>query len=278
MSRPEEHSVAGIPGGEKLRDINAIRRQQSLLIINGIVTYGLQSAESQVGQGKHPFMSGDLLPDTESLLESSVDGRIVIPFDYPQEGMSFARYSGKDLTVTIPIGESLQIYELVPLWHATHLPDYLLDDALYANHSKREEMAIFPVLAERQSEAETSFTEQQDRMQHSILIATPVAQFSGATNGQMNGVCGINRAIVPLELGTILMPEKIQKEIGRGIIKTATPISLVGNISRTVAAGGEFSLPDYETSIKALLEATREPLFLHGVRLPTNRDVARGLI
>jgi len=48
-----------------------------------------------------------------------------------------------------------------------------------------------------------------------------------------------------------------------------------GNINRRLFHGDILTIPDYETEIKKILQEQNKPLWIHGVRLPTQEDLDR---
>lgn len=268
----------------KDQEVEEKRKQKSLRVIGSIQERGLLSVKDQVTDGQKPFMSKDVILANPRPV---VYGRLVIPFDdrFPFKLQQEDRRIVFDdsLTGVIELDEHIRIEEKIPLKYNGNVPEYLLRDALYADGRTHGYFAVLPVIAERQREQlpeNLPVSQLEDRFAHSALVVTPVHRLERTQivdEGQSQGGMEVLSPVVPHTLEKILLPELLGKELQLGLQKTGIPVELVKSTKKKVV-GKEMLVPDYESALRQMLEVTGEPLFLHGVRLPTNEDIKKELV
>lgn len=159
------------------------------------------------------------------------------------------------------------------------LESALMYEALFG-HNK----SVMPVLAERLRDNQGPTSEYltddviQDRLENSMLVVTPIQKTAPMHIGELEVHC-----VDQIEAGKItaaLVPEKLYRE-AKELFQEFSPdilvISVPSDTKRMFKNRRVIEAPDYEGVISKLRDNSKQPLFVHGVRLPTMED-ARWLI
>lgn len=273
MSRAEFNPGAGMLSEAESR-IDALRKQKSKQIVDGILKHGILSGRDLVRLRKKAFMSSDEWQNTE------IYGRLVVPL-----GPKYVKdHLNEEVIISTSItDENLQIKEDLPSMHTSEIGEYLLKDAVYGLNGRRtddlhpEQFAILPVLIEREGECIVPSIELRgDRVKHSILIATPVKEIDEQVVLQTEGNVSVPGPIPICSYSRIFLPQEIVGELQADIQSAGVQVNAVED-TKGIIWRKNMIVPDYEGAIRKLLKK-QDPLFLHGVRLPTNEDVEMGRV
>lgn len=279
MRREGFNPGAGVPpeAGEQ-QSVDAIRKQKSLQIINSLLTDGLVPQFQQKRQGDELFVSG-----TGSIHEGAVYGNIVVPQSVLDSHISiFDRRDPRTKIISIP--GFLDHYEYQRDENES-LAEVLVQSALYGAEGGPDfgPYSVLPVIAEREHEyvgkaKELPVEQVEDRFAQSVLIVAPLVAMSQEEFEPSNLKDVRFRGIIMPDKFSIVLPKDTKQELEGGIKGTNDAIRTVGYIKKENPYGRSYVVPDYESATREMLEETGEPLFLHGVRLPTNEDVEMGRV
>ncbi len=253
-------------------DPNSLRKQESIRIVNSILTKGLLSTEAQKSSGDSPFRSA-LNLDSSDL--GWVFGCWVMPpsQEVREEGRGttnatyYAEVAGTSRRFNVQIGDGEKLARGV------------VEDALYGDFSK---YSVLPVIAERAFEhiEETRRfipkEELENRFAHSLLVVIPLSDLEDEIDVSHDelkfGQVGLKSSVLPSKFSAILMGEQVGAEFAQGSHAAGIPVKAVGSVSREMRER-QFMVPDYESEIMKMLKEMDAPLFIHGVRLPTRQDM-----
>lgn len=145
--------------------------------------------------------------------------------------------------------------------------------------------SILPVVAERPSEgsedrssmsySSSGKLELQNRLLASIMVAYHVGTDSSPDGTH---VTRPENELTADQIAYLFIPEQIFTEFFADPSHTTDkPIKIVrGTVKRSIRGGESIEVPDYEQAIKDTIEGTGQPLWVHGVRLPTQQDLDLG--
>jgi len=277
---PRPGSFDSDSGGIFENDFAGIREKQkerSLKIINSILTRGILSTSDQIANGDRPFTSYDIdpgyyictrvvLPPDESFEEQNIQ-KSSNPFGF---GRTTVKVNGMHGRIGVPNEEK------------DHLADFMLRDALYGNRNFKRGWSIMHVLAERKDEpgglidiGDLTVKLTELRLAQSMLVVMPISKFQKRTRLSL-WESRLRSPVSPDKFEAVLLPERVIQEVGTGIKETTVPILSVGNVKRQLFKDHQpCEVPDYESTVRNILEQTAEPVLLHGVRLPTHSDIRR---
>lgn len=137
--------------------------------------------------------------------------------------------------------------------------------------------SILPVISERPSEDTLLYDRQLLNPQDLELLTRRV-------HSSFLVVCFQNRIedvehIPPNVFACVVFPRKIWEECSWLIASNQerkVPVKLVDKTVRRMLGHHHYiEVPDYENAVLKILRAFKEPIFVHGVRLPTEEDLER---
>lgn len=231
------------PTGEPKLLIHLIESHRSLAslrttIINDVISHGLMPVAELERTGRLYVCSSD----TGSYSHSFVHGRII-----PAHS-GFGR----------------------PKWFSKRISSGLYETGF----------SVLPVLMERQGELEyvphlrlnphhLTETDQRilERRVASSLIVIAERQQRGAIDG----------GVYPKSFIALIFPEKIWDDYHANMQRETDLIIKVvrETVIRDVFEAFSLRVPDYESVLMSLLKKLKQPVWIHGVRLPTEEDLAR---
>lgn len=261
-------------GEPKENQLGEIRKEHARKIVRSVLTEGVMSAEAQVARGNKPLRSMDNFP--------FLCGHFAFPPGYVFEKLPLTA-SPSEQTVTANINGYIYT-EAVPAEES--IDSYLLEKALYGEErgSKSLSYAILPILVERNNENYQYWTKAvtEERMQNSIVVVVPVSQIHQADHILPKYPSDIRlNPTVTLTPTAVLIPEGLRSDLEDVVAKDGRNIQFIGNITRPIlrpVVDQNLTIPDYMGGLQALLAPINEPVFIHGIRLPTVEDVASGRI
>lgn len=249
----------------RLRAVDEVRRQRTREIVTDILTHGLLPASLQREQGTKPLIS-----ITDNV--SHICGALVVPSEQDVEiergkGLYTATLKLNDITYKKFISADTQVT-------AT---ERLLTSALYTDNASNLS-TVFPVLAERRGEKENPTRKVfEERVNNSVLVVIPLSKIKPEDYSTKEAYSEI--LLNPVMPHTILMPEAFQEDLACVTDKSTDKvhIKMVGSLRKQIRGfNGSITFPDYEGALREILKEIREPLFIHGVRLPTREDIEKG--
>lgn len=255
------------------RSVSEIRRGSARQTVRNILTQGILPDQEQRAGGGKTLRSNATDP-------SLVHGLFVYPSsqDFVEDtatGLKIATVNGYQHHEIIPDGQSNQ-YE------------YLLNMSLYGiGRFPADPYALYHVLVEREDMELTDLTRRviEDRTQNSIVVATPAGNipsenFVPQAIVREKGIIRHSdvrvRGRVPVSI--VFIPEALSGDFGDILEGFRGEVVLVPNkqlpaLQRRYPQ--DLLVPDYKTALLAAVEESG-PLFIHGVRLPTNEDIVEG--
>lgn len=254
----------------RVKETKSIPEQQKDLrqkIIRSIVKQGILSGKDLMARGIIPQSSADSL-DSAWLLQTY--GSMVLRKD--QRGVEWShpkRYTYP--RVEVDIGNSRKVIVAYDEEEG-NIEDQFINWALYLDIS-----SVLPVIAERDNEKirETSQLPAEilrDRLANSILVLVPSDKIE--INVLNKYEVGAKSSIPSNKFLAVITPEHLAAEVKQLFSETKIPVLAVSNRkSKLFEKEIELTVPDYESEVRRWLSSSPVPLFLHGVRLPTESDV-----
>lgn len=259
-------------------EIESSRDKRRREILTSIAENGLLPAR-KVAEKINPSTSEDSLDSERTTLVSGtlvfsenqqlqIEKTMIPNFIYEKPADQIRlkmSYAEKNITIYLPIGEN-------------DVDNGIIDVALYNGDS-----SVFPVVCERGYERKYETAEQsqavlEDRVQNSILIVTEMDNIKSFSNKS-------NEVYLP-ELApdkmTVLVPSGIFEEAKNIFGSRSIPVISVPFIEKQIYKGRRqneiptsvrVKLPDFEKKVREMTAESKSPLFIHGVRLPTEEDV-----
>jgi hypothetical protein len=236
-------------------------------IIESIIQEGILSGKDLMDKGIVPQSSSDSL---DSNWPFQVYGALVLRKD--QEGVDWSHPEGYSYPrVKVDVGDSGQTTVAYDKKKGK-IEEQYINWALYEGIS-----SVFPVIAERNDER-TNETAQlptevlENRLANSLLIITPFNTIKVNTLDKYE--VWAKSPVASNNFLAVLTPEPLAAEVIQLFQGTKIPVISVSSRKAKLFDGErELTVPDYESEVRKRLKASPRPLFLHGVRLPTESDI-----
>ena len=139
--------------------------------------------------------------------------------------------------------------------------------------------SILTVIAERQGESTDDVdlynaTNEQKRKIEDRVASSMLVVYEGQEGDE--NYARTDENLGPDKIKYVLLPKAIADSIPEGqLASSGAGIRVVdGKIKRSLYDGEAITMPDYEGEIKKLLVEENKPLWIHGVRLPTEADIS----
>lgn len=258
-------------------ELDELRKAHARRIVGSVFTEGVLLPADQVTRGRRPLRSMDNFP--------YICGAFVFP-----PGQVFEKNDQPDSDFQHLKTEinGYPYYGSMPS-NVKKINEYLLQEVLYGSSGIRQlAYKLLPVLVERDNEDYTEWTANlaQRRMMNSILVVIPSSQINAEDIVRYDEELEkpddirLGKSLSPEAIKAIIVPEGLQGDL-EGLLGDERIVKFVGNRRREVLAPvirGELVVPDYEKGLLEVMEEIGEPVFIHGVRLPTEEDVLAGRI
>lgn len=255
-----------VDGDPNVNKISEIRRSHARAIVRSILTHGLLAYDAQVKIGIKSLTSMDHRPH--------VNGLFVFPASYP-----FQRGPVHEMDVN---GYMHKASVLKGGDNAT-IAKHLLQQSLYGDGSPRGLVyALYHVLVERENENYSHWTKPivDERLQNNVVFALPARQIPLA-DYVTEGLYADVRIQNPVKPSIVLAPEMLRDDLG-DLLEGFDGIVKYIDARETRPFAGRMKdyshVPDYESALRELANELGEPIFFHGVRLPTEEDVVSGRV
>ncbi len=167
------------------------------------------------------------------------------------------------------------------------IQDAMIDGVLYGEAYYGGMHSILPVMGERRDEHMANYTRHLNdailrrRFANTILIVANIDQVGVSSTDEINQTEYRlrGRSVTPDKFLVVLVPEEladivksIKEQLGSSI-----NIKIVGKKKAVVPIAhckSVIEVPDYEDALRELVEQSQVPLFVHGVRLLDETDIA----
>lgn len=245
------------------------QQKQRDVVLQSIATHGLISEKSAYElNGSSRLASGDQVDDRNK--SANVYGALVISSRDPHLEAHDTEiiYHTKNLK-----GNPLAVEISTRRGSDQDVDKLVLNSALYEGP-----FSVFPVVGERQRDGlepiiDRDPQEFQNRLQNSILCIS-TTELVGPHMIHASEVMTY-QDIPSDKFLFVLAPEHLYEEVNTKFEKTGkTRVVSVKNVDHQFFGDKTIPVPDYESFIKNLRDVSSEPLFIHGVRLPTISDIS----
>lgn len=164
------------------------------------------------------------------------------------------------------------------------LTDWEETGAIVKRRLYKDLWSVFGVIAERYDHLIDDASELpdevlEDRFLNSMMIIMRAQDLELCQRGGGKDLKGVEGSISPDKFFRVLLPRKLEGTFRDQIINM-TNVPVIGvPVKEEIVFGGHglrcrkrLKVPDYEGELLRLLKKYHEPLFIHGVRLPTKDD------
>lgn len=265
-----------IDSDPQVSHVEEVRKQRARNIVRSVLTKGLLSTNSQQREG---------IDSVKSYIsqEDHISGRLIIPLtaSFADAHVASVHKTESRETLTVEVN-GFKHEEWLSQGSHREVGERLLQNVLYGDNDFASPLyAVLPVLAERKEGTTLHVANErlEDRVLNSVLVVVPSNQIK-LEDYANNGAPDV-QLVHSVKAGTILIPEGLKEDLGESVKEFGGQIRFVDNVKKTIfnhPTGNEITVPDYEGALRSLLEETNEPLYVHGVRLPTIEDVTSGRI